>query len=100
LPTQNETLIETEDVRVRVMNLPPGESTPLHHHTEVTDHMVGLEGLLKVKLKEPEEEIELKPGKLWIIPPDRTHQIVNSSSTKSAKYLLIQGVGRYDFLTE
>lgn len=99
MPTKHETLIETEEVRVRVMTLHPGEATPLHHHTEVTDHMVGLAGALLVEIKNPDETIKLKPGARCKVLPGRVHQVINSSSTESASYLLIQGVGHYDFET-
>ena len=92
-----ETLIQTEDVRVRVMNLQPGEATPLHHHSEITDHMVGLTGKMQVKLKDPSEELGLGPGERCQVESGRVHQVRNINTEKPASYLLIQGVGRYDF---
>ena len=100
MASKHEVLIQTEDVQVRVMNLQPGEATLLHHHTEVTDHMVGLAGILRVEVKKPDETIELKPGARCKIPPGRAHQVSNVSSINPASYLLIQGVGRYDFKNE
>jgi mannose-6-phosphate isomerase-like protein (cupin superfamily) len=100
LAIQHEILIQTEDARVRVMTLSPGETTVLHHHTVVTDHMVGLEGEVEVNLKRPDEAVRLKPGERCTVQPGRVHQVVNSNSTKSASYLLIQGVGRYDFVPD
>lgn len=97
---KHEVLIQTEEVRVRVMNLQPGEATLLHHHTEVTDHMVGLAGTLRVEMKNPDETIELKPGARCKIPPGQAHQVSNVNRLKPASYLLIQGVGRYDFQNE
>ena len=92
-----ETLIQTENVRVRVMHLQPGEATPLHHHSEITDHMVGLTGTMQVKLNDPSEEHGLGPGERCQVEPDRVHQVRNINTDKPASYLLVQGVGRYDF---
>ena len=97
---QHQILIQTADVRVRVMNLHPGEATALHHHTEITDYMVGLEGKILVNLNGPDETVELNPGIRCTIQPGRIHQVLNSNGTKPASYLLVQGVGQYDFKTE
>jgi len=94
-----EILILTDNVRARVLRLQPGQATAVHHHTEVTDHMVGISGEIVVHLKDPEEEIVLTPGKRCTIPPGRTHQVVNTLTDEVSEYLLIQGVGRYDFIT-
>lgn len=94
---REETLIQTENVKVRVMELPPGEGTAWHYHTEVTDHMVGLAGRVRVNLRQPEENRELPPGGRCRVDPGRVHQVVNSSAKEAASYLLVQGVGRYDF---
>jgi quercetin dioxygenase-like cupin family protein len=93
-----EFIIDTEKVRVRVMPLAPGQSTDWHYHTEVTDTMVCLEGQLAIAMKEPEEVIHLKPGQMHQVLPGRVHQVSNPGTGES-KYLLIQGVGKYDFIT-
>lgn len=92
-----ETLLQTETVRVRDMKLPPGESTLWHFHSEITDHLVGLSGLIVVRLQEPVQVLELGPGQRFNVAVGRVHQVANGSSTQPASYLLIQGVGRYDF---
>ena len=94
---REETLIHTESVRVRDMQLPPGESTPWHFHREVTDHLVGLTGVIVVRLQGPAAVHELGPGQRFTVEVGRVHQVANGSSTQPASYLLIQGVGHYDF---
>lgn len=93
-----EVLIQTADVKVRVMQLPPGEATTWHHHSEVTDHMVGLSGRVLVRLRHPEETRELQPGQRCQVEVGRVHRVVNASGVEPASYLLVQGVGRYDYL--
>lgn len=94
---REETLIQTDTVRVRDMQLPPGDATPWHFHTQVTDHLVGLSGLIVVRLQAPAQVLELQPGQRFTVEVGRVHQVANGSSTQPASYLLIQGVGRYDF---
>lgn len=96
---REETLIQTEQVRVRAMTLPPGEATPWHFHQEVTDHMVGLSGLILVRLEKPQATIELQPGQRCSVEVGRVHQVANGSPSDPASYLLVQGIGRYDFIT-
>lgn len=93
---RNEVMLETEDVRVRIMLLEAGEATAWHFHTEVTDRMLCLEGPISVEYQDPEESITLARGERCKVAVKRPHRVVNLSS-QAAKYLLVQGVGRYDF---
>ena len=94
---REESLIQTDTVRVRAMELLPGDSTPWHFHREVTDHLVGLTGVIVVRLKQPSAMFELQPGQRCTVEVGRLHQVANNNSSEPASYLLIQGVGRYDF---
>lgn len=91
-----EILVETKDVRVRIMSMAVGEATAWHHHTAVTDRMVCLEGPIAVECRDPEARYELHAGGYCTVPVARVHRVVNLSGG-IARYLLVQGVGRYDF---
>jgi len=95
--THEEILIQTENVRVRVMELLPGEATRWHFHQEITDHMVCLSGLIEVRLRHDDSVYVLPPGQRCVVEVHRVHQVANASTEEAASYLLIQGVGRYDF---
>ncbi len=82
------------------MALTPVEETAWHHHSEVTDNIFGLTGAITIHLKRPEETIDIQPGSRCEILPGRQHKVCNTSLDQGASYLLIQGVGRYDFLTK
>ena len=97
---KEEILIQTETVKVRIMHLLPGETTPLHRHSEVTDNIFGLSGTMVIHLQDPDETFNLHPGRRCEILPGRRHMVNNLSPDQGATYLLIQGVGTYDFLTE
>ena len=94
---QEEFLIQTDTVRVRVMELQPGEATAWHFHREVTDHMVCLSGVIEVRLQPDAAVHVLLPGQRCTVAVLQVHQVANTSDSETGSYLLIQGVGRYDF---
>ena len=93
-------IIQTEDVQVRIMELGSGETVPLHHHSEITDTMFGLTGEIMVCKKTPEEQVVLTPGKHCVVAAGRTHQVRNRLQQEPSRYLLVQGVGTYDFIKD
>lgn len=101
MPGQSHTqiLIDTPTVRVRILTLEKGDVIPWHHHTQVIDHTVCLEGAIEIHLQGPEETLTLTPGNHHQIQPKRIHTIINPSEAP-ARYILIQGVGEYDFIAE
>jgi quercetin dioxygenase-like cupin family protein len=92
-----EWLAKAEDVRVRVMTLAPGEGTPWHRHTAVTDYVFGLDDGLEIGLREPDGRVALRPGARQDIPPGRVHRVVNPTA-RPLRYLLVQATGAYDFV--
>lgn len=95
---KEEVIIQTEDVKVRIIELQPGEITPFHYHTEITDNMFGISGEIIVSMKNPEEKILLTPGIRCKVETGRIHQVTNCLKTEISEYLLVQGVGKYDFI--
>ena len=95
-----EIIIQTNDVKVRIIELKSGESGPFHFHTEITDNMLGISGEITVNMKKPSEKIILKPGVHCSIEPGRVHCVRNNLNNETSKYLLVQGVGTYDFIKE
>jgi quercetin dioxygenase-like cupin family protein len=95
---RDEIILETFDVRVRILTLAGEQATAWHFHSEVTDKMLCLEGRIAVEFRDPSARVELAPGGRCEVSVDRIHRVVNLT-VDSAKYLLVQGVGRYDFNT-
>lgn len=87
------------DVLVREYVLGPGEFVPWHHHTQVTDHYYGLEGKVLIETRAPPTRRELSPGESATVTPPTAHHASNASD-KPCRFLLIQGVGKYDFVKE
>jgi quercetin dioxygenase-like cupin family protein len=91
-----EWLARTDDVQVRVNTLGPGQGTPWHYHTLVTDNVFCLDEGLEVGLRDPGGTIALRPGERHEVAPGRVHRVVNTS-LRPLRYLLVQATGRYDF---
>jgi len=92
-------LIKTKNVLVRTIELEKDTSTEWHYHTETTDYFVCLRGAIQVEAKYPDEKVSLLAGERAEIKPMRIHRVVNLLDDVS-EYLLIQGVGVYDFCIE
>ena len=87
------------DVLVREYVLDPGESIPWHHHTQVSDHYYSLEGAVLIETRAPDARRELDPGESATVLPPTAHHVSNPSG-KPCRFLLIQGVGQYDFIKQ
>jgi mannose-6-phosphate isomerase-like protein (cupin superfamily) len=56
-----------------------------------------LEGHLRLFLQKPKEQVELGPGDTYSVPPRRPH-LVRNAGNASATFLILQGIGEYDFV--
>lgn len=93
---KDKIIVQTADVRVRQMFLDDGAEVPWHSHSQVADTMFCLRGMMRVELAEPQETIILSVGESCEISVGRPHQI-SVVGPEPVSYLLIQGVGEYDF---
>jgi quercetin dioxygenase-like cupin family protein len=91
-----EWIARTDDVAVRLNPLAPGQGTPWHFHTAVTDDIFCLEEALEVGLRGPDESVTLRPGERVRVAPGRVHRVVNRAA-RPVRYLLVQATGKYDF---
>ena len=92
----SKTLVEAENVLVRIMTLAPLEVAPRHAHSEMIEHIVCLSGKLAVSMHRADNEICLAPGQSITIQAGMLHQIKNMTEGAS-EYLLVQSGGKYDF---
>lgn len=94
-------VVEGSDVQVREFTVAPGEGTPWHYHSELTDWCYCLDGELSADRLDPATgravEARLARGQSCKIPAGTIHRLVNKSGA-ICRYLLVQGVGRYDFV--
>lgn len=95
---QPQIIVQTADVRVAEFTLRPSEGQPWHRHSEVTDHFYCLEGLIEIEVRDAQRQI-LRPGEKFSVTPGSVHRARNAHDGNS-RYLLIQGVGKYDFVQQ
>lgn len=93
-----ELVAEGADLRVQVLTLGAGQCIPWHYHTDITDQMVCLEGPLVVETRAPRNTYVLEPGQRCTVPPKTAHY-VHGVDGAPAKFLIVQGVGVYDFVS-
>src|SRR5580692_9885999 len=91
-------IVQTADVRIAEYTLGPGDALPWHHHTEITDIFYCLEGRIEVDCRDRAHQQTLHPGEKSSMPVKTSHRVRNATDGTS-RYLLIQGVGKYDFIT-
>lgn len=90
---------KSADMLVREYTLDPGEFIPWHHHSEMSDHYYGLEGAVLIETREPAARHELHAGQAVTVTPPTAHHLSNPG-TQPCRFLLVQGVGTYDFVRE
>jgi quercetin dioxygenase-like cupin family protein len=93
---ENQDIIRTDKVMVRVMKLAKYGVTEWHYHSEVRDFFVCLQGAVLVETREPAGSALLLPGQRLDVAPLKVHRVANAAN-EASEYLLIQGVGSYDF---
>jgi len=91
-----EIVAEGADLRVSVLTLAAGQEVPWHYHNEVTDSFVCLEGPMVVQTRAPRNVYRLEPGERCAVPAKTAHQ-VQGENAGPCKFLIVQGVGVYDF---
>lgn len=90
---------KSADVLVREYTLDPGEAIPWHHHTGVADYYYGLEGKVVVETRNPAARHEVGAGQSATVTPPTAHHVSNPTR-EPCRFLLVQGVGQYDFVKE
>jgi len=95
--SKREVVAKTGELSVTLFTLAPGESVPWHLHSEICDDFFCLEGRIGVETRTPKAKHLLNPGERLRVPPRTAHLVINADSGTS-RYLLVQGVGRYDFV--
>jgi len=83
--------------RINELQISPKQKVPWHYHSNIQDTFYVLEGRIRVFLREPKEEARLGPGDTYTVKPRRPHLVVNGGDT-SATFLVLQGIGEYDFV--
>lgn len=88
---------ERPGFRINELQLSPTQKVPWHFHSNVQDTFYVLEGTIRVYMREPKEDVVLGRGETFTLQPRRPHLVVNAGD-QSATFLILQGIGEYDFV--
>lgn len=88
---------ERPGFRISELQIGPTQQVPWHYHTAIQDTFYVLEGELRLFLREPKEEVRLRPGETYTVRPGRAHLVTNAGEI-SATFLVLQGIGDYDYV--
>lgn len=95
----DEVLAQDTQIKVSILTLSAGQHVPWHHHSNVSDRFFCMEGSMVVETRVPRAIHVLKPGETVIIPP-RTAHYVHGQDHGPCKFMIVQGVGTYDYVPE
>ena len=88
---------QREGFRINELRISPSQSIPWHYHNHISDTFYVLEGEITVHLQDPRESVVLPPSATYTVEPKRPHLVTNSGAD-SATFLVLQGIGEYDFV--
>ena len=83
--------------RIQELRLSKTQKVPWHYHNNVQDTFYVLEGEIRIFLQDPKQDVRLKPGETYPARAKRPHLVTNAGE-KSAAFLVLQGIGEYDFV--
>ena len=88
---------ERPGFRISELQISPTQQVPWHSHSQIRDTFYVIEGQLRIFLRDPKEDVRLGPGDTYSVRPGRAHLVTNAG-TESATFLVLQGMGEYDYV--
>ena len=88
---------ERPGFRINELQISSEQNVPWHYHSNIQDTFYVIEGRIRIFMQDPKEEVALRPGETYSVPPRRPHLVTNDGQT-SATFLVLQGIGEYDFV--
>ena len=88
---------ERPGFRIQELQISPRQQVPWHYHNNVQDTFYVLQGRLRLFLRDPKEEVRLEPGETYTVRARRPHLVTNGGDA-SAVFLVLQGLGEYDYV--
>jgi len=83
--------------RISELQISPTQRVPWHFHNHIDDTFYLIEGNVRLFLQDPAEDIRLAPGASYCVKARRPHMVMNDGDT-SATFLVLQGIGEYDYV--
>ena len=94
---RRETIAEVPNLRVRLLALGKGQCVPWHYHNNITDTFFCMEGPMQVTTRNPDKVHVLEPGGTLAVAP-RTPHLVTGVDDGQCQFMVVQGVGVYDYV--
>ena len=88
---------ERPGFRISELQISPTQQVPWHFHTNIQDTFYVLAGELRIFLREPKEDVRLRPGETYTVRSGRPRLVTNAGQS-SATFLVLQGIGEYDYV--
>jgi len=88
---------ERPGFRINELQISRTQQVPWHYHSNIQDTFYVIQGCLRLFLRDPKEEVRLGPGDTFSVRPRRPHLVANGGDV-SATFLVLQGIGEYDFV--
>jgi quercetin dioxygenase-like cupin family protein len=88
---------ERPGFRISELQLSKTQQVPWHAHTNIQDTFYVLEGRLRLFLRDPKEDVRLAPGETYAVRAGRPHLVTNGGES-SVTFLVLQGIGEYDYV--
>jgi len=82
--------------RIAELEISPTQKVPWHYHNNVHDTFYVVSGAIRIFLQQPKEEVRLTPGQTYCAA-EASAPVTNAGDT-SAVFLVLQGIGQYDFV--
>ena len=89
--------LERPGFRISELRLSSSQTVPWHSHTNISDTFYVIAGTMRLFLRTPKEEVRLSAGESFCVQAKRPHLVTNCG-TESLSFLVLQGVGEYDFV--
>jgi quercetin dioxygenase-like cupin family protein len=91
---------ERPGFRISEIRLGPTQRVPWHHHSNIQDTFYVLRGRIRVSLQDPDEQVELGVGESWGPARAGRRHLVTNVGPGPASFLVLRGMGDYDFIPE
>ena len=88
---------ERPGFRIGELQISPTQKVPWHFHNHIDDTFYVIEGRIRLFLQDPKEDIRLGVGASYCVKAGRPHLVTNDGDS-SATFLILQGVGEYDYV--
>ena len=98
LPARPSFIAERPGFRITELQIGPTQEIPSPSYTQTQDTFYVLEGEIRVILSDPDEEMRLRSGEIYAVPPGRPHRVTNGGD-RSATFLVLQH-GEYDYVSQ